>query len=267
MKRWNENPRSYLWRFCQAEILKIFAFRWVKVLYLVTFPLVSLMIPMWCHSWNLKDHPFRNAFEAFPSLLWETWPSSWLIAITLSVYLLAIENQYGMIRITCSQPLTRLDYLAGKYLAVSAHVVMLGSAYLSSHLVWGILLVGLRGANWVALLHFFICCGVALLFLLSLAWIALAMGLYRKTLATAISTAWLTFLLGLLVLSLSHELKPYIVFMYWPMPMSFLFAQDPILVQILKGLTPSGFIVVALATLLLLGLPAAIYFTERDITE
>ena len=261
--------RNYFWRFIVAEVRKIYDFHFPQIAAVGTFLAVYLFV---IQLYYLEQVPMHvrvpNAYYAVTLLYYVTWGKVlfiFLFLVAFSVYCVTVESQYGMIRVLCAQPLTRWQYVAGKYAAVLCHVVWFIVAYMVSLLIWGVVQSGVHGITVDQILNLVVMFCCVLIYALGVAWISVSMALLRKTMISALVTATGAFVaLGLMTTLRSLEWGKYYFIRYYfmglenlPMPFKFDFPRYPF----------SMFCWVTLITCLIFALPPFLYFQFRDITE
>jgi ABC-type transport system involved in multi-copper enzyme maturation permease subunit len=182
-----------------------------------------------------------------------------------------IDSQYGMIRVGCCQPLTRIEYLVGKWFGIGAHIVLFSAALVLSELFWTGLYSGFHGiraadVTSVAWFAFDLSVLVA-----AICVVAMAAASARRTVGSGIVTVLMAFILLAVMTMLPFDLLSprFILLRYFFYPLQDLPA------QVSRGgdspfIRPpflTSFYSVALATSALVAVPAALYFRRRDIVE
>ena len=270
--------RSHFVLFVKAEFLRIYATRVPQICYLAITAACYLWVfqMYYVEKVSIRMTP-SNFFYAFPVLFFGTWKS---LAFPVTIICCAaswmvIESQHGMIRVCCTQPVARWEYLAGKMLAILGHVALMTLVYIGAQLGYVALYSGVRGFNaaQAAALGRFVLHQMVLV--LALTWIAVSVASFRKTSGAAIVTACLAMIFLGFMTTLPHDVLPpeYVfmrlsVFPIGDLPNPFGhwrdFKADNPFRQIY---TPLNFYLVMFITPLLFFLPALLHFTRRDITE
>lgn len=201
----------------RAEFAKIWASR---------VPLVMLAaIPAGCylfvfelfHVERVADHLVPlDPLRVVAILYFATWKALLFqaTAVAFAAYWTTVDSQYGMIRVATCQPITRTEYLAGKWIGISAHVATFTSIYVLSLLAWTTVYIGVGGltlAMWPALVRFGI---QVVVFTLAVSTIASAVASLRTTVSAGMITALLTMIgLALATMVPFDVLAPRFVFM------------------------------------------------------
>ena len=176
-----------------------------------------------------------------------------------------------MIRVACAQPLSRVEYVVGKWCGIGAHVVLFAAALVLSQLGWATVYSGLQGVDasaWAAVARF---SAEVALFTLALAVVAMAAASFRRTVGAGLVTAVLAIIaLAMMVMVPFGVLSPRLVLMryfFYPLgelPNPFPLQLDTPFVRVRPLL---DFVLVATGTPLLVALSALFHFARRDITE
>jgi ABC-type transport system involved in multi-copper enzyme maturation permease subunit len=265
-----QNPtRGFFWRFVVAEVQKIYDFRFPQITSLFFFLGMILFVYQIFYVERVAErYAVPNAFYAVPLLFYVTWGKTmflFLFLVAFSVYCVTVESQYGMIRVLCAQPLTRWQYVVGKYAAIQCHIVLLTATYFLSLLFWGGVQTGVRGITAEQALSLFLMFGRVLIYSLGVSWISISVALLRRTMISALVTAVGTFI-ALLAMNMyrSLEFGKYYFLRYYlmgmenlPMPFRMDFPKYPF----------TTFCWVTLVTCLIFAVPPFLYFQFRDITE
>jgi ABC-type transport system involved in multi-copper enzyme maturation permease subunit len=214
-----------------------------------------------------------NLFDAVPLLFFASWKAMLfqLALVAFAAFWTTLDSQYGMIRVACSQPVSRSTYLLGKWLGIGGHVVILSAVYVLCHLLWGALYAGFRGmgpAEWTALARF---AAEALAFALALTWVGMAAASFRRTVGSGIVTAVMAFVLLALMTMLPFSLVPprfvfmrYFFFSLGELPNPWPNYRDSPFVRVRSD---AEFWTMVPLTPLLLSVAALLHFRRRDITE
>jgi hypothetical protein len=258
----------------RAEFMKIWASR-LPLVVLVALPVGTFLFILELYHVERAGErlAFENAVQALPLVFKATWGTLLFQAamMTFAAFWTTIDSQYGMVRVGCCQPVTRIEYLLGKWTGIGAHVVLFTMALVASELAWTGLYSGVRGlgaSDMAAVARFALDLTV---FTLAISVVAMAAASSRRTVGSGIVTALMAFLLLAFMTMLPFDLVPprLILLRYFFYPLQDLPA------QISRGgdspyLRPpflTSFYSVALATSLLFAAPAAALFAKRDIVE
>jgi len=217
----------------------------------------------------------RAAMDVLPILVFATWKTLLLPAalIAFCAFWTTLDSQYGMIRVGCSQPLSRTQYLAGRWLALSAYVLLFGVAFVLVQLAWVAVGSGLSGVGAADLARVVRFSLETLAFLLALAWVTIAVASLRRTVGGGIVTAYLV-VIGLAFMTmLPHDLVPprLVLMRHFFFPLQEFV--DPFAAEgyrdtpFARAYTRADFWLVVLATPFAFLVPALLYFRRRDITE
>jgi ABC-2 family transporter protein len=261
-----------VWPYIRAEFLKIYAFRIPQISYLLIFFATFLFAFQLYHYEELgKRLAPKNAFDVMPVLVFATWKSLLfqVLVIGFSVFCVLIESQYGMVRVVCTQPLSREEYILGKCAAVFSHVFLLAMAYVFSLLTWTSVYSGLSGLDVHEVLGLTRFAVYTVAFSLSLSGIAIAAALLRRTIASGLIAAFAlcTGLGFMTTFTGSPSFNRFIFLKYfffllqpfrpWASWANSYFVPRP----------DADFALVMVLTPLLVAIPAIIYFKRRDISE
>lgn len=268
---------SRLARLVGAECGKIWASHIPLAFLLSTVVVVSLFVVDFYHFERVRGGAYAKsaALDVLPVLAFGTWKTLLLPAalIAFCAFWTTLDSQYGMIRVGLCQPLSRTEYLAGRWLALSAYVTLFCATFLVSQLAWVALYSGLSGvgSSGLARIGWFTLELTALL--LALAWVAMAAASARRTVGGGIVTAYLVVIGLALMTMLPHGLvPPRLVLMrhfFFPLqefadPFAAMGYRDTPFARVY---TRADFWLVVLATPLAFLVPALLYFRRRDITE
>ena len=120
-------PRFSVARFAamsRAEFLKIWASR-IPLVILVALPLgIFLFVLELYKVEGIGDRIHGNALDVLPILFYGTWKSLifQMAMLTFAAFWATVDSQYRMIRVASSQPISRFEYVLGKWSAIMAHV-------------------------------------------------------------------------------------------------------------------------------------------------
>jgi ABC-type transport system involved in multi-copper enzyme maturation permease subunit len=258
----------------RAEFLKIWASN-LPLVILVALPIGTyLFVLELYHVERLSQHlPIQNAFQALPVVFKAMWATLLFQAaiLTFAAFWTTVDGQYGMIRVGCRQPVTRIEYLSGKWAGIGAHIVLFSTALVASELAWTGLYSGFKGtraADVASVAWFALDLSVLTL---AISVVGMAAASFRRTVGSGIVTALMAFLFLAFMTMLPFDLLSprFILLRYFFYPL-----QDLALPLVVGADSPfhrpaflKSFYSVALATPLLFAVPAMVYFSRRDIVE
>ena len=258
----------------RAEFLKIWASKIPLVIFLALPAGTYLFVLELYHVERIgARRAIGNAVEALPLVFFATWNTLLfqLAMVMFAAFWATVDSQYGMIRVACSQPLTRTELLLGRWCAVSAHVVIVTAGLVASELAWTVVYSGVRGVRPAdALIVARFTLDVAVL-LVSVCVVAMAAASFRRTVGSGIVTALMAFILLAMMTMIPFEILPprFVLLRYFFYPLQDLpapawpGADSPF--QRPDFLT--SFYTVALVTPVVFALPAILRFRRRDIVE
>lgn len=258
----------------RAEFLKIWASK-IPLVILIALPVGTyLFILEMYHVERMSEHlAIENAVQALPLVFKATWGTLLFQAamLTFAAFWTTVDSQYGMVRVGCAQPLTRIEYLLGKWTGIGAHIVIFSMALVVSELAWTGLYSGFRGLrapDVASVARFAFDLSVLVL---AISVIAMAAASSRRTVGSGIVTALMAFiLLALMTMVPFDVLSPRLVLLRY-----FFYPLQDLPAQLSRGgdspfIRPSfltSFYSVAVATSALVAVPATLYFRRRDIIE
>ncbi len=258
----------------RAEFLKIWASK-IPLVILVALPVGTYLFVLELYHVERAGErlAFENAIQALLLTFKATWTSLLFQAaiLTFAAFWTTVDGQYGMVRVGCCQPLTRLEYLLGKWTGIGAHIVIFTTALVASELAWTGLYSGFRGiraADVAPVARYTFDLAVLML---AISVVAMAAASCRRTVGSGMAAALMAFLLLAFMTMLPFDLVSprFILLRYFFYPLQDLparlsqggdspFLRPPFL---------TSFYPVALATSGLFAVPAAWYFRMRDIAE
>jgi hypothetical protein len=268
---------SRLARLVGAECGKIWA-SWIPLAFVLsTVVVVSLFAFDLYHFELVRGGAYAKtaAMDVLPVLVFGTWKTLLLPAalIAFCAFWTTLDSQYGMIRVGCCQPLSRTEYLIGRWLAVSVYVLLFCATFVLVQVAWVAVESGLSGVDASGLAR----SGRFVLelsaFVLALAWVAMAVASLRRTVGGGIVTAYLV-VIGLAFMTMvPHDLVPprLVLMRHFFFPMQEF--KDPFAemgyhdTPFARLYTRADFWFVVVATPLAFLVPALLYFRRRDITE
>jgi ABC-type transport system involved in multi-copper enzyme maturation permease subunit len=214
-----------------------------------------------------------GAFVALPVLFFAVWKTLLFQAsmLAFAAFWTTVDSQYGMIRVAACQPITRVEYLAGKWLAIAAHVGLCTAAFVCWVVGWAVVYSGVHGmslAQWAAIGRF---AAEVMVFTVTLALVAAAAASLRRTVGAGLITAAMS-VIGLAFMTMlpfdfvspDWVLMRYFTFPLGELPNPFPGETDSPFVRVHSV---GQFLRAAAATVLAFVLPALVYYQRRDITE
>jgi hypothetical protein len=258
----------------RAEFLKIWASR-IPLVILVAMPVGTyLFILELFHVERAGERlAIEHAVQALPLVFKATWSTLLFQAalLTFAAFWTTVDGQYGMVRVGCCQPLTRTEYLLGKWAGIGAHVVLFTMALVASELMWAGIYSGFHGtrpADAVAVVRFTL--ELAAL-VVAISTVAMAAASFRRTVGSGIVTALMAFILLALMTMLPFDvvsprllLLRYFFYPLHELPAPWYAGADS---PFRRPDFLRSFYTVASITPLLVAVPAALYFSRRDIVE
>ncbi|GEM_PF-6833446 len=231
--------------------------------------MLALYIGFW-RNFLAHDYSIPNALYAVPVLFTYTWVC-WLFQVVLigfCAYLTTVDYDQGMIRLVLVQPHSRLRFLLARYLATGAHAASITAFFVLCHFVWTLFYWGVNGSRLTDAIQLVLFAVYVVLFATLLSWIVVSCSLFRTSVLRALITSWVV-ILGLSVIWISARTgtNP-IFFKYFTFPFTavlYQFSPEGFVQDSAAGKTLSGFLGTGFLTILLLGLPAVLRYTRRDI--
>jgi ABC-type transport system involved in multi-copper enzyme maturation permease subunit len=261
----------------RAECRKIWVSH-VPLAFLVsTVVVVSLFALDLYHFEGMRGGAYakRAAMDVLPILAFASWKTLLLPAalIAFCAFWTTLDSQYGMIRVGCVLPLSRTQYLLGRWLALSAYVLLFGAVFVLVQLAWVAAYSGLAGVGAAELARVVRFSVEVLAFLLALAGVASAVASTRRTVGAGVVTAYLAAIGLAFMTMLPHDLVPprLLLMRHFFFPLQEFV--DPFAAQgyrdtpFARVYTRADFWLVVLATPFAFLVPALLYFRRRDITE
>ena len=257
----------------EAEFRKIAAAR-MTLAFLLALPAGTYLFAFdLYHVERVADRmPVPNVLHALALLFFASWKTMLfqIALVAFAAFWTTLDSQYGMIRVACSQPVSRSTYLLGKWLGIGGHVVILSAVYVLCLVLWGALYGGFSGmgpSDWTALARFAV---EVLAFALALTWVGMAAASFRRTVGGGIVTAVMAVVVLTLMTMLPFSLVPprfvfmrYFFFPLGELPNPWPHDDSPFV----RVRTAAEFWTIAPVTPLLLSLAALMHFRRRDISE
>jgi len=268
-----EPAQGSVWATAVAEFLKIQASRFPLVILAALPAGVFLFVFELYHVEGMAQHVGPDPLRQFAVLCFTAWKTLLFQAaiVAFAAYWTTVDSQYGMIRVAACQPLTRVQYLLGKWLGIAAHVVLLTMAYILTMLMWTTLYAGWQGVDGaaaIAIVRF----GVqTIVFATALTLITTATASLRTTVSAGMITALLTLILLSFAMMLPFDvMSPRFVFMRYflfplgELPNPFPTESDSPFVRVLPTI---DFYRTTAVTVMCFVAPAIWSFRRRDIQE
>jgi ABC-type multidrug transport system permease subunit len=271
------NPRGMfrhgLVRSAHAEFMKILASRMPLIFLLATPALCFIVVFELFHIEQMGSRlELNHALEAFPLLFVTVWKMlMFQVAIlAFSAFWATVDSQYGMVRVVGVQPISRIEYVVGKWIGVIAHVAIQTGGLVLSLLGWAILYCGVSGidrSDATRLLRFSI---TLIVLTVAISALGLATASWRRTVGSGIVTAVLAFIGLSIMMTLPFDVFPprfvFVRYLFFPVqeyanPFP---GEDSLFVRLYSY---SDFYFTILVTPLLMAIPAVLYFRRRDIAE
>ena len=257
-----------------AEFRKIAAAR-VTLAFLIAVPVGTFLFAF--EIFQVEDAhahmKIPGMFHALPLLYFAAWKALLFQAalVAFAAFWMTIDSQYGMIRVACTQPVSRTVYLVGRWMGIGAHVAILSAVFAFSLMLWGTVYAGLGdvSADQVAPLARFL--GEVAWFSVALAGVGMATASFRRTVGSGIVTAVIAIILLSFTMMIPFDVvPPQFVFMrYFFFPLGELPNPWPAETDspFVRLRTIGQFLAVVPATPFVLSLVAVLHFRTRDITE
>lgn len=204
-------------------------------------------------------------FAAWKTLLFQA------AMLAFAAFWTTVDSQYGMIRVAACQPITRLEYLAGKWTAISGHVALCTAVFVACLVGWTGVYSGLgsvTASGWGAIGCFAV---EVIVFTVALALTASAAASLRRTVGAGLVTAVMT-LIGLTFMTMlpfdvvrpDWVLMRYFTFPLGELPNPFPLRGDSPFVRVHSAWQ---FYRTAAITVLVFAIPALVAYQRRDVTE
>jgi len=246
----------------------------IPVVILMCLPVaVYLFVFELYHVERLSERlTITNAVDAFPLLFFAMWKTLLFQATILAFasFWMTVDSQYGMIRVACAQPVTRLEYLVAKTAGVTAHVGVFTVTLIASLGAWAALYSGTSGIGRPEIGAFSRFSAELIVLVVALTTVAAAAASVRRTVGSGMVTATLGFIvLASMTMLPFSVVSPRLVLMrYFFFPVGEFANPYPAAdVPFVRVFTVADFYRVALITTLVFALPAVLYFRKRDIVE
>ncbi len=257
----------------RAEFLKIWAMRFPRYSAAGLVAFVGLMTYELFAGEHLADHVhLTSALTLVPYLSMATWGDMFVIPLYimgLATYCMTVDSQYGMIRVGCAQPLSRVSYIAAKSLAILLHSALFTSAYFLllvavSAVAGGSLRMPLAEVLPIVFVYLRL-----LVFCVSFAWLIAGAALFRRTLLESFVSAILVIvaLIWINMMPMRFGFNPYLFFRYFLYPISPILRKEWLSDYPNIGNPMWQYLVTMVATPAIVWSLALARFIRRDITE
>lgn len=265
-------PGGSLLRSSAAEFFKFYAFRIPQIAYASIAGFLFLFVIQLFYVERLSAHlgP-ATVTEVIPYLFFASWKTILfqLFIIAFSAYCVAVDSQYGMIRIACTQPVSRAQYVLGKSIAIELHVTLFALVYAGSLLMWACICTGFRGLSTAGLLALASLAARTVVFCVGLSGCMIAVSVLRKTLLDAFVSSCVVFA-GLALsttLPSRFHLEPALFLRYFFYPIAGILPKNWPIPFPMQHAPLWQFLLVSLVTPTVCFLPALAHFHSRDISE
>ncbi|MFZ0859744.1 MAG: hypothetical protein WCA27_22195 [Candidatus Sulfotelmatobacter sp.] len=255
-----------------AEFVKVYAFRIPQIAYVSIAAFMLLFVIQLFYFERLSAHlgP-ATVTEVMPYLFFASWKTILfhLFLLAFGAYCIAVDSQYGMIRIGCTQPVSRAQYLLGKTIAIELHVALFAIVYVASLLFWVGICTGFRGLSTSALGAVASLATRTIVFCVGFVGWVIAVSVLRKSLLDAVVSSCVVFaLFGLLTtLPMRFHLEGGLFLRYFFYPMAGIVPKDWPIPFPMQGAPLWQFLLVSFGTPAICFIPAILHFQFRDICE
>jgi ABC-type transport system involved in multi-copper enzyme maturation permease subunit len=255
-----------------AEFLKFYAFRIPQISYASIPAFLMLFVVQLFYVERLSAHlgPI-TVLEALPYLFFVSWKTILfqLFIVVFSSYCVAVDSQYGMIRIGCTQPVSRFQYLLGKSIAIELHVTLFAVVYVASLFLWVCICTGFRGLSGSTAVAVVSLASRTAVFCVALSGCMIAVSVLRRSLLDALVSCCVVFacLALLTTLPLRFHLEAGLFLRYFFYPVAGILPKDWPLPFPMQFAPLWQFVLVSFATPAMFFIPAILHFQFRDISE
>jgi ABC-type transport system involved in multi-copper enzyme maturation permease subunit len=268
----NNSPGSSLLNLTMAEFAKFYAFRIPQIAYASIPAFLFLFVIQLFYVEHLSTRlGATTVSDLIPYLFFASWKTILfqLFIIVFSVYCVAVDSQYGMIRIGCTQPVSRAQYLLGKTIAIELHVALLALVYVASLFTWASIYNEFRGISVAAITAVASVAARTVVFCVGLSACMVAVSAVRKTLLGAFVSSCVVFACFALLTTLPSRfhLEPALFLRYFFYPIAGILPNDWPIAFPMKNAPLWQFVLVSLATPAICLVPALAHFHFRDISE
>lgn len=271
MKSGNAAPGSLL-RSTAAEFLKFYAFRIPQIAYVSIAAFPFLFVVQLFYVEHLFAHVgVRTVAAIIPYLFFASWKTILLqlFLIAFTAYCVVVDSQYGMIRIGCTQPVSRAQYILGKSIAIELHVALFALVYVASLFIWVGIYTGFHGLSLTGLLALASLAARTVVFCCGLSGCMIGVSILRKTLLDAFVSCCVIFVGFALLTTLPPQfhLEPVLFVRYLFYPIAAILPKGWPIPFPMKSAPFWQFLLVLLVTPTVCFLPALLHFQLRDIPE
>jgi ABC-type transport system involved in multi-copper enzyme maturation permease subunit len=262
-------PGSLL-RSTAAEFSKFYAFRIPQIAYasIAAFLLLFVIELFYVEgvvsgTSTVTDVIFYLFFDSWKTIFFQ------LFVIAFSAYCIAVDSQYGMIRIGCTQPVSRTQYLLAKSIAIELHVALFTLVYVASLLMWVCICTRFRGLSATELPALASLAARTVVFCCGLSGCMIGVSTLRKSLLDAFVCCCVVFVgfFFLAMLPKRYHLQPALFVRYIFYPVAGILPKGWSIPIPMKDAPLWQFLLVSLVTPAVCFLPALVYFHFRDISE
>jgi ABC-type transport system involved in multi-copper enzyme maturation permease subunit len=257
-----------------AEFLKIWASRIPLVILLALPALTYLFVFELYHVERVTEHmSITNLLDTMPIVFFAMWKTVLFQAtmLTFSAFWMTVDSQYGMIRVGCCQPVSRVEYLLGKWCGITAHVAIVTVGFALVQIIWTGLYSGLRGVGTRGVVSLAMFTLELTVLMVAVSSVTMAAASFRRTVGSGIVTALLAFIvLAIMTMMPFRVVAPrFILFRFFSFPLGEFPNPYPTALDspFNRAYSMVDFFRVAIATPLLFLVPAVLYFRKRDIVE
>lgn len=255
-----------------AEFLKFYAFRIPQIAYSSIAAFLLFFVAELFYVERLSTH-LRPASvtEIIPYLFFASWKPLvfQLFILTFCAYCVAVDSQYGMIRIGCTQPVSRIQYLLGKTIAIELHVALFVLVYIASLVFWVCLCTGFRDISVSAIPPVASLTARTVIFCLGWSGCVIAVSVLRKTLLDAMVSSCVLFVCFALLTTMPtrFHLESGLLLRYFFYPISGILPKSWPIPFPMQNAPLWHFLLVSFATPAICFIPAVLHFQFRDISE
>ncbi len=254
-----------------AEFRKVWASR-IPLVMLLAIPIGTYLFVFEMYHVEGNNAHVGNAFDALPQLFFAVWKSMLLQAamVAFAAFWTTLDSQYGMIRVACCQPLTRSEYLIGKWAGIGLHVVAFVLMFVASLLAWTGIYSGFHGAGLQDVVSVGRFTVELVAFVVALASIVMAVASVRRTVGSGIVLGLFTVILLAFMTMVPSDVLPerFVFIRYYFFPVGELRIPTGGDARFYRQLSSvADFYRTISVTAFMFVLPALLYFGRRDIVE
>ena len=262
-------PGSLL-RSTAAEFSKFYAFLTPQIAYASIAASLLLFVVELFYVKGVSGT--STATDVIFYLFFDSWKTTFfqLFVIAFSAYCIAVDSQHGMIRIGCTQPVSRTQYLLAKSIAIELHVALFALVYVASVLMWACICTRFGSIPATEFVPLASLAARTVVFSCGLSGCMIGVSTLRKSLLDAFVCCCVVFV-GFFCLATMppkrYHLEPAMFVRYFFYPLAELVPKDWSTPMPMKDAPFWQFLLVSLVTLAVCFLPALVYFHFRDISE